>query len=586
MPDFLAILEAETAAGDPGDTGFAWSSVAGGRLGILTERWRPIGKSWLVAGRLVVRDQGGEPRADLLNKLLDSKSARSAYNDLSGMFILVHRSGDAFTVVTDRFNHLPVYTLGTGGKRIVASRPELVAAAAPTPPEIDEVSVAEILLWENVTYPYTTRIGVTQLAPGSVHTFVPGGIHHEESLWVPEEPDKWPSLRAAVDCTVGAAEEAAREIASCASSAAVLLSGGLDSRIIAAALKSVMEVRAITFMDRPNQETRAAMATSEVLGIEHELVRRDPDFYARAFDLGQELAGFEQDSMPCHTATLLGKRAARKGEVFVSGFGCDILLKGAYIPYSFGTVLKQRYLGTQPGPHRIGKHNYSHVGERAKLIKPELVAAAKERRQAHENRLRMFRPCSAEEWVGFYPISHTTSVDTMVAARLMPYDEFFFHTGFVEAMAKTRWVHKKGLGLVTRLGLRAGAEVARLKHPQTGLPATTPYLRRRLLTKLGMSRPAPCVSPEPGDPSWYSQSSFVNYGAFIKDSPAWAVTQEEAFADPDAVASLAKIMVIDPRMFEIARPEHNLARDPLLHATIVQALRLFRLTDHGLEGRA
>lgn len=572
MPDFLAIIGPNAPDSAPGvlpEAGLAWTKIGPGWLGIAGKRWTDLGDGWRVTGRPVVRG-GGRVDAPRLAGLLGDATP-DAFNTLSSMFLLLHALDAALTVVTDRFSHLPAYELEQNRQRFVSSRPEWIAAAAPSTPEIDDVSVAELLLYENVTFPFSTRVGVRQLAPATRHTFKADATADRETLWRPAEPDRWPGKRACIDRAVAAFDEAADEVASTAPSAGVLLSGGLDSRLILAALAPRMDVEAFTFLDRPNRESRAAEAAAEILKVPHHACRRDPEYYAHAFTLGQQTAGFEQHSIPSHGACLAGSEDARRMGVLVSGFGCDILLKGAYIPYGLDTILKRRLGIGGRDAARIGKHNYSHVKKRSELVKPQLVEAALQRRANHEAWLREFRPDTAEEWLGFYPISHTTSVDTMVNARLFPYDEFFFHTGFVEAMRQTPWHLKKNLTVVSALGRRVGGPAARLAHPHTGLPATATYLERRLKTKLGLAKAPPPVGGNPDDPSWYSETSFINYRAYFADSPAWAGLRDEAFADSGSVEALSRIMAVEPASLAQVSGE----QDSLVRGTVVQALRLY-----------
>lgn len=350
-----------------------------------------------------------------------------------------------------------------------------------------------------------------------------------------------------------------------------MLSGGADSRIIAESLAAKANVETFTYCDRPNPETDSAARTARTLGLTHHLVRRDPQFYAHAFVEGQRVLGYEQNSLPCHALCMVDHPVIAGLDVMVSGFGCDILLKGAYVPYSMTDVVLHHYrIRRKARQRRIGKHNYSHAASRKALIKPELAVEAFARREAYEQSLRDVRPETAEEWMGFYPISHTTSIDSTLISRYFPHDEFFFHAGIVEASMATPWIWKKGLDLVSALTKRFAPSVARLPHPDTGYAATMTYVPSRVLGKLQSRKPKVSLPPHGVEP-WFSDGSFVNYSKFLTHAPAWNEIRDQAFNDPAAIEVLRRIIDPDPAdTFRGYAPQY----DSLLNATVVQILRL------------
>lgn len=589
MPDFLAIFDVPSdrlrnrvEALDQPDVGggLLWERWPWGWLGINACLWRRLGGDGgavYVCGRPTHRGNPAElDRA--FGAMLDGSA--SAYNQVSGMFLVLRASPMGLTLATDRFAHRPAYATVEqphGDSFAISSNVEWIVDASREPPSFDEVSLAELLLWNNPTFPYTTREGIHQLAPGSLHEVSPDELGRPglktATMWQPREPDRWPGKRACIDACAAGIDEAVAEITSGASRIGVLLSGGADSRIIAETLASKAQVETFTYCDRPNPETDSAARTASTLGLRHHMVRRDPQFYAHAFLEGQKALGYEQNSLPCHALCVAGHPALADLDVVVSGFGCDILLKGAYVPYSMADVLlRHSHLRKLSRERRIGKHNYSHAGQRRPLIKPDLAAEAFARRDAYERNLREIRPETAEEWMGFYPISHTTSIDSTLISRYLPHDEFFFHAGIVEASMATPWVWKKGLHLISQLADRFAPTVARLPHPDTGYPATMTYLPSKVLCKVRPRKPASAAVP-PGEINepWFSQGSFINYAKFLTHAPDWCRIRDEAMTQKQGLGVLGRILTVDPAdTFGTYAPQY----DSLLNATVVQILRL------------
>ncbi|MEQ8845214.1 MAG: asparagine synthase-related protein [Phycisphaerales bacterium] len=589
MPDFLAIFDVpgdrirgrvDTLDEPQAGRDLAWNRWPWGWLGVNPKLWRRVQGDGLVTyicGRPARRAHGGDVERSIAGAL---DGSASAYHAISGMFLVLQATRTNLALVTDRFAHRPAYATARQPHQdcfAISSNVEWIIDALRTAPAFDDVSLAELLLWNNATYPYTTRDGIHQLAPGSLHevTLDQEGAASigTTTLWQPREPNRWPGKRACIEACAAGVGEAAREITANASRIGVLLSGGLDSRIIAATLSQHAEVETFTYCDRPNPETDSAARTASVLGLPHHLVRRDPQFYAHAFVEGQRVLGYEQNSLPCHALCVADHPAIAGLDVVVSGFGCDILLKGAYVPYSMVNVLLQHHrLRRLPYQERIGKHNYSHVLKRKSIVCPELVAAAFERRDAYERSLREIRPDTAEEWMGFYPISHTTSIDSTLISRYFPHDEFFFRAGLVEASMATPWAWKKGLDLISRLALRVAPTVARLPHPDTGYPATMTYLPSRVVCKVRPRKPvAPVGGPGASTEPWFSQGSFINYAKFLAQAPAWRVIRDEAMGRSEAISVLQRILTVDPADTFGTYAEQY---DSLLNATVVQILRM------------
>ncbi len=586
MPDFLAIFDAPADAAYPVasetpprcEVELRWERWPWGWLGVNPGLWHRVERrpdAIYICGRPAGR--GG--RIDVDDSIFQTLGGNTdAYCDMSGMFLVLHARPDGLSLLTDRFSHRPAYATTThprGDHFALSSNVEWIVDAVRNRPAFDDVSLAELLLWNNPTFPYTTRLGVVQLAPGSLHNVRTDDRCHASiesaCLWEPREPDRWPGKRACIDACAAAIEESVAEITASASRIGVMLSGGADSRIIAESLASNAQVETFTYCDRPNPETESAARSARTLGLPHHLVRRDPQFYAHAFVEGQHRLGYEQNSLPCHALCMVDHPAVAGLDVLVSGFGCDILLKGAYVPYSMTDVALNHYRLRHKAPsRRIGKHNYSHAASRKTLIKPELAAAAFARREAYEQSLREVRPETAEEWMGFYPISHTTSIDSTLISRYFPHDEFFFHADIVEASMATPWIWKKGLDLVSALTKRYAPSVARLPHPDTGYAATMTYVPSRILGKLWPRKPSVSL-PHSGVEPWFSDGSFVNYAKFLTHAPAWNMIHDQAFCDAAAINVLRRIITADPAdTFGTYAPQY----DSLMNATVVQILRL------------
>ena len=108
----------------------------------------------------------------------------------------------------------------------------------------DLTSIAELLVFSAITYPFTSHERIVELPPASANSFArsPSGIQHNSTvLWQPEERDDPFAPTDLSEELEAAMRVAAREITAGVSSVALTLSGGRDSRAVLAALPATKQ---------------------------------------------------------------------------------------------------------------------------------------------------------------------------------------------------------------------------------------------------------------------------------------------------------------------------------------------------------
>jgi asparagine synthase (glutamine-hydrolysing) len=173
---------------------------------------------------------------------------RFAARDGEFVAVLVDRMADTAVVITDRHGRLPLYRRGDGVRDVVSREPSLVAFGAGTP-RFRADGIAEFLLFGYCLGTATPFADVQRVEPASV-VRLPGGetatSHAPHDFDARLEGDPGRAAAAIADGLVGACRARA------ASQARILvgLSGGLDSRMVAGALRRAGVVpRAVTHGD-------------------------------------------------------------------------------------------------------------------------------------------------------------------------------------------------------------------------------------------------------------------------------------------------------------------------------------------------
>src|SRR5688572_21586583 len=122
----------------------------------------------------VEHESRGEPGFNaLLRERLATGDPAAVSAALTGMFATIECGPGGVRVLTDQMAFMPVYVGHDAAGRVAAVGTHLdsVAALAGRAADFDPVSLGDLLVNQYVTFPYTTRRGVTQLEPASLTEF-------------------------------------------------------------------------------------------------------------------------------------------------------------------------------------------------------------------------------------------------------------------------------------------------------------------------------------------------------------------------------------------------------------------------------
>jgi asparagine synthase (glutamine-hydrolysing) len=194
---------------------------------------------------------------------------------------------EELTLARDGLGVRPLHICAHGGRVWFASEVKALFAGDPAIPRaLDPAGLQQTFcLWSPVP-PRTAFLGVEELRPGHVRTYLRGGAVREETFWRP----RYPEVRG--EATTGAFAEFKGDLdeAAAAVRAALLeavrlrmlradvpvgsyLSGGLDSSLVAALGREVIGARfrtfSLRFQDAEYDETPFQRAMAQRLGTEH-----------------------------------------------------------------------------------------------------------------------------------------------------------------------------------------------------------------------------------------------------------------------------------------------------------------------------
>jgi asparagine synthetase B (glutamine-hydrolysing) len=527
------------------------------------------GELYFCIGRPIVSGTRIPARPDGLSSVIAAKwhdeGAANLWRELSGLFIVGRCDNTGVTLLTDPMGVRPVYVATDEGGAITAlgSHVDSLALASGKRTSIDLVSVAELLVFSNITYPFTSREGISELAPASLCSFTAteSGIRAaHQVLWEPRESDGT-SEEALTEELVDAMRVAGREITDGVDSVGLTLSGGRDSRAVLCALPPEKRAGAITFVTRQNRESSVARAVAAAAGVPHYFAERPTDFYERLMERSVALQGCEQRGQ-AHGICIPDCGLHELFHVIVSGQFADTFLKDHFMPEwmraeaapsgrrrPFFWWLSRRNdrapqgdLGTMAWLENgaLLKHLRRDIGER--------VRARHEQRFAEVSRVRLR---SAAEWTAIWPASRRYAAASHVQgnSRTFPSDTLYVHRRIIDVAVRIPPHLRLGGALANRAFQRLyGSTLSSLEDANTGLPITAGEKAERIAEnrRKKSGRASEFKRLPPSAAPWNDvHSSWVDMEVLQQHSAHWAALRRR-LSSSAALDVLGAVLVRDP----------------------------------------
>ena len=276
-----------------------------------------------------IRPQGAVAESDIEFVLtLYRQQGWRALRHLNGTFALVfHEPGGRLVLATDRQVSYPLfYRRFETGFMFSTRFNALLTAGGGRSAELDIAAVMEFMTLQDVQLDLTFVRQVRALPAGSVLTWEGGEplIRRYRQVGHGREAG---SLQECAEALAGALRCAASRQSRGIERGGVFLSGGLDSRLTAAALDRPMT--AFTVGDWCGPEVRTARRVARSRGWPHVFLQRQADHYARILAKAVDLTGGMQRFDHCH---FLGHmdRVRRECRVAFVEEPMDVLFKGHY----------------------------------------------------------------------------------------------------------------------------------------------------------------------------------------------------------------------------------------------------------------
>lgn len=338
--------------------------------------------------------------------------------DLSGPFVIliVDKTLGSCTVVTDLLACIPLYRLERDEAVYLGTHIDSLARAARLEGQFDLVSLADFVIYDHVTFPYTVYTGVRQCRPATVHKFENSGnrgaiVAIEENYWLPREGTQFSNIDEAAHFLREGVQDFVRRTTEGMNKVAHFLSAGEDSRVVAGLMPERLKRHAFTFLDTVNREGRLARKVAKAHGCELHIALRTPNYYLDILPDAATLIGNGHQYEHAHSIGLYKQCRLNEYPAVFGGYISDTLLKGT-MRRKIRAYAKLRFL-----PDYFMKGETRTQPTRDRKFTKETLAAIDERRRQHLELIRKFRPETCHEWFHIWPLSMRATFPNLYSNR-------------------------------------------------------------------------------------------------------------------------------------------------------------------------
>lgn len=289
-----------------------------------------------IDGRTIFADSAKDLIITISQKIFESvfMGRMERLHGLSGSYLILfyHLKSRTLNIVTDRLCSRPLFYSRKEGTLFIASDVQALLQIPDIDPKLDLCSVTEYLRFGTVFENRTLYENIKSVSSASILTANRDGVHLErywsmiyDESW--QKPDQYyvEALADAFKLSIGRLADGFENLA-------LMLSGGLDSRMIAASIwASGTQVKAVSFGGFENDEVKLARRVAKVCDFPFSFLKRVPDYYGMVFP---ETAHIGNGMFPFYHAHVLGLHEQIQAQgisTLLHGWGLDVLFSATFL---------------------------------------------------------------------------------------------------------------------------------------------------------------------------------------------------------------------------------------------------------------
>jgi asparagine synthetase B (glutamine-hydrolysing) len=388
---------------------------------------------------------------DFLTKVDSNEASKEIYHrwvvdnkmqwdeDLSGPFtvLLLDKEKGNVKVVTDLMSFIPVYICEKNNQLYLSTHVDALANSCDESQNTDPVSLADFVLNDVITYPYTAYTQIKQLAPSGLTEFLDNKKTSVNEYWQPLEKNSYNSLGDAATVLRDGIQHYVDRVTGKMTHVAQFISAGEDSRALSGVLPQELKRDSYVFLDSMNREGKIAQKVADVYNVNFTVGYRSKTHYLDILAEASRLVGTGHQYHHAHSIGFDKKYNLSEYSAVFGGFLSDTLLKGHHIKLKFCAKSRFPFL-----PQFISRRKDSSNKAIDAYLDSETLNTLKLRQSTFYNKIKELRPLSANEWSKLYPISMHNDIPNLYSTRRLfkSYEPFMCKEAVkISAAVPTSW---------------------------------------------------------------------------------------------------------------------------------------------------
>src|SRR5690606_14777099 len=178
------------------------------------------------------------------------------------------------------------------GEIYLGTHVDALANAAGEQNSFDQTSLADFVLNDVVTFPYTAYENLRQLVPSSEIVFsAESSAPKVTSYWIPKEDNPYKTVQEAAEALRQGISGYVDRVTGNMTKVAQFISAGEDSRSLSGMLPERLQRDAFVFLDSMNREGRIAKRVAEIYGAKFHVGYRSATHYLEILPEASKLVG-------------------------------------------------------------------------------------------------------------------------------------------------------------------------------------------------------------------------------------------------------------------------------------------------------
>ncbi|MBN2169492.1 MAG: hypothetical protein JW738_09630 [Actinobacteria bacterium] len=262
---------------------------------------------------------------------------------LNGSFLIIifDRNKRELIVVNDRFASRPLFYFRDNQKIAFGTQLGPILGFPGISKDLEPQSIYEFFTFERVLEDRTFLKGIMRLPPSTVLRFKEGGFSLNKYWNMEYCPDYSVNKKEYAEKLASTYREAVKIRLRGNARKGLLLSGGLDARMVLAAAKDIEQLETITIADSFNREAKTAMKISETAECEHHFIERPCDHYVNLIDGSVRTSGGLYRFDHAHFNGLYDQ-IREHCDIIFHGFDPEVLFRASNMPRNNSPLLGKR----------------------------------------------------------------------------------------------------------------------------------------------------------------------------------------------------------------------------------------------------